>query len=95
MLEMEEDHEVELFFHCHESCRVEPLEHGFVLIQKNKAVDLLLPQADKAHTAAYTGSLAPVAGWVLRGHTRVPAPTLVWQARLTGRSVLRTEIVVR
>jgi hypothetical protein len=56
---------------------------------------LTLPQADQARTQAYTGSLAPLAGWVSRGYdSRVPAPTIVWQARLTGRRVLRSELLL-
>jgi hypothetical protein len=34
-------------------------------------------------------------GWVSRSFdTRVPASTIVWRARLTGRAVLRTELVI-
>jgi hypothetical protein len=37
----------------------------------------------------------PMCGWVSRAFdTRAPAPSIVWSARLTGRSVLRTEIEV-
>jgi len=43
----------------------------------------------------YRGSLAPMAGWVSRAFDcRRPAPTIAWRARLTGTSVLRTEILV-
>jgi hypothetical protein len=39
------------------------------------------------------GNTAPICGWMSRGYDRkVPAPTLVWQAWLTGTAVLRTEI---
>ena len=94
-LEMEEDHEVELFFHCHDACLLEPVEDGFRVIRADKSLRLVLPQADQARTLAYTGSLSPVAGWMSRGFDqRVPAPTIVWQARLTGRSVLRSEILL-
>jgi hypothetical protein len=94
-LDMQEDHQVELYFHCHEACRLEPVEHGFLLIQGDRVARLTLPQADQARTQAYTGSLAPLAGWVSRAYdSRVPAPTIVWQARLTGRSVLRSELLL-
>jgi hypothetical protein len=37
--------------------------------------------------------VAPICGWVSRAFDRrVPSPTIVWRARLTGRTVLRTEI---
>jgi hypothetical protein len=92
-LEMEEDHEVELFFHCHEDCRVEPVDDGFLIVRGNGCVRLALPQADQARSLLYRGSLAPLAGWVSRGFdARVPATTIVWQARLTGPSVLRSEL---
>ena len=92
-LEMAEDHEVELFFHCHERCRVEPVEDGFVVAHGGRTLRLRLPQADHARSLLYRGSLAPVAGWVARGFdTRVPATTIVWQARLTGAAVLRSEL---
>jgi hypothetical protein len=43
----------------------------------------------------HRGSLAPMSGWVSRAFDcRQPAPTIAWRARLTGSSVLRTEILV-
>jgi hypothetical protein len=37
-----------------------------------------------------------MSGWLSRAFdSRVPAPTIVWRARLPGRTVLRTEILVR
>jgi hypothetical protein len=92
-LEMEEDHEVELFFHCHERCRVEPAPDGFVLARGRRVLRLRLPQLAQARALVYHGSVAPVGGWVSRAFDcRVPAPTIVWQARLLGRSVLRSEL---
>ncbi len=94
-LEMSEDHEVELFFHCDERCGLEPMDDGFLLVREGKSLRLILPQADQARTLAYRGSLAPLVGWVSRAFdSRLPAPTIVWQARLTGRTVLRTEILI-
>lgn len=93
---MEEDHEVELFFHFDERCSLEPVEHGFLAFQEASCLHLALPQANRARTLVYRGNLAPPAGWVSRAFDqRVPAPTVVWQARLTGRSVLRTEIHIQ
>jgi hypothetical protein len=40
-------------------------------------------------------NLAPICGWVSRSFdSRLPASTIVWQARLTGRVVLTSEIVL-
>ena len=94
-LEMEEDHEVEIFFHCHERCRVQPAPGGFLLAREDHSLCLTLPRAHGARILVYHGSLAPVAGWVSRGFDgRAPTTTLVWQARLIGRSVLRSEMLV-
>ena len=57
---------------------------------------LTLPQSENARVQLFSGSLAPMSGWVSRSFdTRAPAPTIAWRARLTGPSVLRTEILVR
>jgi len=90
-LEMEEAHEVELFFHCAESCRVDPVEGGYLLEQDGICVRLTLPENGAAQV--YRGSLAPLAGWVSRAFDqREPAATVVWRARIAGRAVLRTGI---
>jgi hypothetical protein len=40
------------------------------------------------------GGVAPIFGWVSRRFdNKLPAPTILWQARLTGDVVLHTEIV--
>jgi hypothetical protein len=94
-LQMHEDHEVELFFHCHEESRLEPIENGFAIWRGDRSISLLLPQADKARTELYRGSLTPMSGWVSRAFDcREPAHTIVWQARLTGHTVLRTAIAL-
>jgi len=92
-LEMAEDHDVELFFHCHEDCSVSAMDDGFVLTRAETALRLILPQAANAKSQVYRGSLAPMSGWVSRAFdTRTPTSTIAWRARLTGRAVLRTEI---
>jgi hypothetical protein len=92
-LEMAEDHDVELFFHCSEHCSVSPADNGFLLMRDETAIRLILPQAPNARFELYRGSLAPMAGWASRAFdTRAPTSTIAWLARLTGRAVLRTEI---
>ena len=91
--EMTGAHDVELFFHCDERCRVERTEHGYRLERAGRALSIRLPQAAGAACALYHGSVAPIAGWVSRRFDeKVPAPTLAWAARLPGATVLRTEI---
>jgi hypothetical protein len=93
-LEMAEDHGVELFFHCHEDSSVEPTEAGYVVRRGDAFVQVDLPRAADAKLQVYRGSLAPILGWVSRAFdVRAPAPTIAWSARLSGRTVLRTEIV--
>ena len=92
VLEMEDEHEVELFFHCSEACRVDPVPGGYVLERDGVTVKLMLPASGEARVER--GTLAPILGWVSRAFDRrEPTSTIVWYARLTGRSVLRTEIV--
>lgn len=94
-LEMEEEHEVELFFHCSERCSVEPHDGGFRIARDGVAIVLRPPQAAGCVVQVYRGCVAPVLGWVSRAFdVREAASSIVWQARLTGRSVLRTEILI-
>ncbi len=90
-LEMEDEHHVELLFHCAEDCTVTPDGAGFLVAREGASARIVLP-ADGA-ASVYQGSLSPVFGWVSRGFDRrKPAPTLVWAARLRGPAVLRTTI---
>ena len=94
-LEMNEDHEVELSFHCSERCSVKQAPEGYVIGRDGLEILLRTPQAEGCVTQVYRGCVAPILGWVSRAYdSREPAPTIVWQARLTGRSVLRTEISI-
>jgi hypothetical protein len=94
-LEMGEEHEVELLFHCSERCTVDPVPGGYLISQGGIALKLALPEIDGACAAVYRGSTAPLLGWVSRAFdSRQPAPTIVWRARLSRRAVLRTEIVL-
>jgi hypothetical protein len=95
-LEMAEEHEVELFFHCHEEAAVSEGGRGVQVRRGESALEMTLPQAEGASVQIYCGSLAPMSGWVSRAFdSRVPAPTIAWRARLSGRAVLRTEILVQ
>jgi hypothetical protein len=94
-LEMAEDHQVELFFHCSERCKVEEIPGGFLVSQEGGCATLLLPHHDNASVEVYRGSAAPLAGWVSRGFdVRHPASTIAWRARITGNVVLRSEILI-
>ena len=93
VLEMEDEHEVELFFHCSEACRVDPVPGGYALARDGLTLKLLLPEGGAARVER--GALAPILGWVSRAFDRrEPTSTIVWYARLTGRAALRTEIHV-
>jgi hypothetical protein len=95
-LEMEEEHEVELFFHCGERCSVDALPGGGYLVsQGNVSITIGLPQSEHSRCQVYFGSVAPIYGWVSRAFdSRQPSPTIVWRSPLAGRTVLRTEIAV-
>jgi alkylhydroperoxidase/carboxymuconolactone decarboxylase family protein YurZ len=92
-LQMSRAHDVELFFHCSERCRVDPLGDGYRLSQPGRTLSLRLPQAEGATTRVYTGSIAPILGWVSRRFDdKQPAPTIAWRGRLAGEVVLRSEV---
>ena len=92
-LDMGEEHEVELFFHCAEACRVDAVEGGYLLERDGVRARLLLPENGTAEV--HRGSLSPALGWVSRGFDRrQPANTIVWRARLAAPAVLRTRIEI-
>jgi hypothetical protein len=92
-LRMSKAHEIELLFHCSEQCRVDPVANGYRLSRPGRVVTLELPQAENATCSVYTGSTAPIFGWVSRRFDeKRPAPTIVWRARLSRDATLRSEI---
>jgi hypothetical protein len=94
-LEMGEDHDIELFFHCGEHCRVDEVPGGYLVAREGTAIRILLPQIENSAAALHRGSLTPILGWVSRAFDRrEPTTTIAWQARLTGPVRLRTEITV-
>jgi hypothetical protein len=94
-LEMEEAHDVELLFHCSERCSVDACNGAYMLSRDGLTVTLTLPVAEGAAAEVYCGSLSPLFGWVSRAlDRREAAPTIVWRARLSRRSVLRTQIAI-
>ncbi|TAK84954.1 MAG: alginate lyase family protein [Betaproteobacteria bacterium] len=94
-LEMDEDHEVELLFHCSERCSVENQNGCLRIVREGRAIVLRLPQASGCVVQLYRGCVAPILGWVSRAFdAREAATTIVWQARLAGRTALRTEILI-
>jgi hypothetical protein len=95
-VESEDEHEVELFFHCAEDRQVEAVPGGYRIGRDDEpAVRLLLPSLEGARSEVHRGNLAPTLGWVSRSFdSRAPSSTIVWRARIMGRAVLRSEIAV-
>ncbi|MGH8732690.1 MAG: alginate lyase family protein, partial [Burkholderiales bacterium] len=94
-LEMGEEHEVELLFHCAEHCRIDAVPQGYLVSRGDASIRILLPQLEGWSAAVHRGSLAPILGWVSYAFDqRQPTSTIVWRARLSGTSRLRTEILV-
>jgi hypothetical protein len=92
-LEMAGEHDIALHFHCHEECRVEPVEGGWSVARGARRLVLQLPRWTGASSRVHVGSVAPIAGWVSRRFDeKQPAPTIAWRARISGSAVLRTEI---
>ena len=94
-LKMTGQHEVELYFHCSEHCRVEPVPGGYRISAGEQSLALKLPQVEGAATGVSRGALAPISGWISRKFDeRQPCPTIFWRARIAGNGALRSEIVV-
>ena len=95
-LEMGEEHDVELFFHLSERCRVDPCpDDSFAVSHDGREMRVTLPSLAGASARIDQGNLAPLQGWRSPAFdTRVAAPVIVWQARLAGSVHLRTEIAV-
>ncbi len=93
-LQMSGAHDVELFFHCSDRCRVEPVPDGYLLDRGARSLLLRLPQVPTADSEVRFGSIAPISGWVSRRYDeKKPAPTIAWKARIEGEIVLRSEIM--
>ena len=91
ILEMAGEHEVELFFHCHESAEVRASGSRISIRRGGHAITLWLPA--QGEVRVLSGSTRPIAGWVSRAFDRkTPSPTIAWRARLSGGAVLSTEI---
>jgi hypothetical protein len=92
-LEMAAAHNVELHFHCNEDCVLQPHSDSHLLKLQDVAVTIQLPEAVGARAEVCRGRVNPPLGWISRRFdVRVPAPTLVWRARVDGPTILRTVI---
>lgn len=94
MLQMAGAHDIELFFHCSESCRVDVVPGGYALTRQNRTIVLLPPQRQGSVSDIYCGSDAPISGWISRRFDeKQPAPTISWRVRVAGNVTLRSEII--
>ncbi len=93
-LRMAGEHDIELFFHCGERCRIDPLVDGYELRQEARTLVIWLPHFKGGCSCVYHGSSAPISGWVSRRFdVKQPSPTIAWRARLKGEVVLCSEII--
>jgi len=92
-LKMRGAHEVELMFHCSESCQVRPTAEGFALTREGRTLELALPGVDGAQARIFRGSTDPILGWISRRFDeKTPSSTIAWRARLSGSASLRSEV---
>jgi hypothetical protein len=92
-LQMNGEHSVELFFHCHEAVALTPSHRGFQLTKGARTLNLRLPNLPSGEVSVLEASTDPIGGWISRRFDRKErAPTLVWSGKLAGRCLLRTEI---
>src|SRR6267143_762175 len=90
ILHMAGEHDIELFFHCSESCRVNPVPGGYRISQGGHELSLRLPPLADGASRVYIGSVAPICGWVSRRFDeKQPAATISWHGRMVGENVLR------
>jgi hypothetical protein len=93
-LQMAGTHDVELFFHCSERCRVSPIPGGYALVQSGRTLRITLPRAEGASFHVRQGGVDPICGWVSRRFdAKEPAATIVWRARVDRETVLQSEII--
>lgn len=96
ILEARGEHDLELFFHCSEDCRVSPIPLGYALGRGSCTLILQLPRIHGAVTRLYCGSDSPAAGWISRRFDhKQPAPTIAWRHRFAGRLTPSTGISIR
>ncbi len=92
-LEMAGEHDIELFFHCGERCRIDRVTDGYAVGQEATTLIIRLPHFKGGRSCVYYGSRAPISGWVSRRFDdKQPSSTIVWRARLKGEVVLCSEI---
>jgi len=92
-LQMSGQHDVEIFFHCSELCRVDRIFDGYAIARGNRTLLLKLPPLAGAQTQIHLGSEMPVSGWVARRFDEKRAsPTIAWRARLAKNTVLCSEL---
>lgn len=93
-LKMAGEHDIELFFHFGEHCRIDPVTHGYAVRQEARTLVIWLPHFKGSRSCVYYGSGAPISGWVSsRFDDKQPSPTIAWRARLKGDVVLCSEII--
>jgi hypothetical protein len=92
-LDMGDEHEVELFFHCAEECRVDAVDGGYLLEREGIRARVSLPEGGTSEL--FRGSVSPMLGWASRGFDRrQPTHTIVWRAKLAAPALLRTSIEI-
>jgi heparinase II/III-like protein len=93
-LRMAGEHDIELFFHCSEKCRIDPVSDGYAVGQEARTLVIRLPDFKDGSSCVFHGSSAPISGWVSRRFDdKQPSPTIAWRARLKGEVALRSEII--
>jgi hypothetical protein len=93
-LQMQEEHEIELFFHCSEQCGVEVLPDGYRLLNGGCSIIIRLPRANNASHPVFHGNVSPILGWISRRFDeKKPTTTLKWSGRLRGNTVLYSQIL--
>ena len=93
VLEMSGSHDIELYFHCGPGCRVEARPDCYAVHHGGRVVTMQLPKAVPGSVHIGRGETDPISGWTSpRFDVIRPSSTIVWRARLTGTTALRTVV---
>lgn len=94
LIECNDNHTVEQFWHFHPDCKVESLNSGNLQIFCG-SVKVRMEAADskQLREQIYKGSVEPISGWYSpRFGEKLPSTTVCWRRAVSKRTTLRTNI---
>jgi len=91
-LECQAKHQVELFWHFAETCRIQVSGNEISARCDGQTVGIVMPGVDW-QPRVVSGQETPPLGWISRRFDRkISSPSVVWSGRIFGTTTLETEI---